>query len=133
MLLFLTVDPPHITKNLEDKSVAIGADITFRIEASGDSLEFQWKKNGDDIDGNESQLCSSKPNTSTLHIPTVKESDKGCYKCLVKNPSEIEISSHEAELTICKFVAKYVIMLCGISHPVSQGPVSINIISLFLF
>ena len=78
-LLFLTVDPPHITRNLEDKSITIGADITFRIEASGDSLEFQSKKNGDDIDGNESQLW---PNTSTLHIPSVKESDKDCYKCI---------------------------------------------------
>ena len=105
-LLFHTVNPPHITRNLEDQSVATGANITFRIEASGDSLEFQWKKNGDDIDSNESRLCSSKPNTSTLQIPCVKKCDQGHYKCIVKNPVEhSEVSSHEADLTVCKFVA----------------------------
>jgi len=85
--------------------VATGADITFKIVASGDSLEFQWQKDGDDIGTNESWLCSSKPNTSTLQIPCVKKSDQGHYRCLVKNPVECsEISSYEAEITVCKFV-----------------------------
>ena len=103
----LTVDPPEITQHPKGQSVATGADITFTIVASGDNLQFQWQKDGDDIGSNESWLCSSKPNTSTLKIPCVKKSDKGCYKCLVKNPVECsEVSSYEAEVTVCKFVVK---------------------------
>ena len=103
-----TVDPPDISKHPNDQSVATGADITFKIVASGDSLEFQWQKNGVDIATNESRLCSSKPNTSTLQILCVKKSDQGHYRCLVKNPVEQSgKSSYDAKLTICKFVLSW--------------------------
>ena len=102
---FLTVDPPDIIQHPKDQSVATGAGITFRIEASGDSLEFQWQKDRDDIGSNESWLCSNKPNTSTLQIPCVKKSDQGHYRCLVKNPVEQSgKSSYEAKLAVCKFL-----------------------------
>ena len=102
---FLIVGPPEITQHPKDQSVATGTDTTFTIVASGDNLQFQWQKDGDDIDSNESRLCSSKPNNSTLRIPFVKKSDKGRYKCLVKNPVKHSGKlSYEAKLEICKFV-----------------------------
>ena len=105
---FFKVDPPDISEHPNDQSVATGADITFKIEASGDSLEFQWQKNGVDIGTNEYRLCSSKPNTSTLQILCVKKSDQGHYRCLVKNPIEQSgKSSYDAKLAICKFVLSW--------------------------
>ena len=100
---FLTVDPPKITRHLESKSVAIGSCTDFTLEATGDDLQFQWQKDGQDIDRNGSRLqCSQTDHTSTLHIQYVKKSDQGHYKCLVKNP--VEETSHEADLTVCEFV-----------------------------
>ena len=87
--------------------MATGADITFKIVASGDDLQFQWQKDGDDIGTDESRPCSSKPNHSTLQISCVKKSDQGHYRCLVKNPVELSgTSSYEAKLAVCKFALK---------------------------
>ena len=107
---FLTVHPPKIISNPESMSVAARAGATFTVEATGDELQFQWQKDGKDIDKNESRLqCSQTNNTSTLHIQHVKKSDQGHYKCLVKNLiEENEKTSHDAELTVREFVCTVV-------------------------
>ena len=98
---FLTVDAPKITQPHESQSVATGRSITFTVKATGDDLQFQWQKDGKDID--ESRLRWSQTNNpNTLHIEHVKKSDQGLYKCLVKN--QVKETSHEAELTVCEFV-----------------------------
>ena len=104
-LLFLTVDPPKITRHPESKLVATGASTTVTVEATGGNLQFQWQKDGQDIDMNVSRLqCSHSDNTSTLHIYVVEKSDKGLYKCFVKNPVEKSGKvSHVAELSVCEF------------------------------
>ena len=104
-LFSLIVDPPHITRNPEDQSIATGADITFTAEATGDELHFQWQKDSQDIDSSDSRLSFNQTDgTSTLKIQCAKKSDKGHYKCLVKNPvNHGGNSSSEAELRICKF------------------------------
>ena len=107
---FFTVDPPKIISNPESKSVATRAGATFTVEATGDELQFQWQKDGKDIDKNGSRLqCSQTDNTSTLRLWHVKKSDQGHYRCLVKNSiEENEKISHEAELTVCEFVCTLV-------------------------
>ena len=101
--LFLTVDAPKITQPHESQSIAAGRSIAFTVKATGDDLRFQWQKDDQNIDENESRLqCSQTNSTSTLHIEHVKKSDQGLYKCLVKN--QVEETSHEAELTVCEFV-----------------------------
>ena len=108
--LFLTVDAPKITRHPERQSVVTGTSIAFTVEATGDNLEFLWKKDGKDINTNESRLQYSQTgNASTLRIQHVKKSDQGHYKCLVKN--QIEETSHEAKLTVCEFVLFFVFLL----------------------
>ena len=113
MTFFLTVNPPQITRSPESQSVSTGTDISFSVEATGDNLQFQWQKDGKEIDSDDSRFSSSQTDsTSTLRIQRVQKSDEGHYKCLVKNPVEQSgISSQEAELAVCKFVV-LLIMRC---------------------
>ena len=106
LLFFLTVDPPQIIQGPENQSVATGNDITFSIEATGDDLQFQWQKDGINIDSSESRFFLSHTNhTSTLCIQCVSNKDQGNYRCLVKNPVEPSGKlSHVAELTMCKLM-----------------------------
>ena len=88
---------------MENQSVATEADMIFTVEATGDDLQFQWQKDGKDIDSND---CLSSPtdHSSTLQIQCV---EKGHYKCLVKSSVEEsrKKSLHAAELQACKFMA----------------------------
>ena len=107
--LFFIVDPPKITRHPESKLVVTGTPTAFTVEATGDELQFQWQKDGEDIDRNKSWLqCSQTDKTSTLHIQCVEKKDQGHYKCLVKNAvGKSEEISHEAKLTVCEFTAIY--------------------------
>ena len=101
-----SVNPPKLTRDPENQSVATGADTTFTVEATGDDLQFQWQKDGIDIDSSEPQLhCNSIGNANTLHIKDTKKSDKGHYRCLVRNPVEKRgMLSAKAIISVCKFV-----------------------------
>ena len=71
------------------------------IEATGDSLTFQWQKNGSDVHNGSNY---SGTDTKTLSIQEVKKSDEGCYRCLVINEIKKDgILSEEAQLSVCKF------------------------------
>ena len=99
----LTVNPPKITRHPENISVATGASTVLTVEATGDNLQFQWQKNGKDIDQDESRLhCSHTDNISTLRIEHVEKSDRGHYKCLVKVQKRV-LTTHDAELSVCEF------------------------------
>ena len=103
-LFFLTVDPPKITQYPESKSVATGTSTNFTVEASGDDLQFKWRKDGKDLcDGNKYRDTK----THTLHIKDVEKSDKGSYRCLVKNDGGKELSE-EADLAVSKFFRDFI-------------------------
>ena len=87
--------------------MASGANAKFAVEATGLNLQFQWQKFGKtlDLQAMRYYIDNSQTNSSTFRIRPVKESDTGCYKCLVWNPVEnSEKSSSEAELKVCKFL-----------------------------
>ena len=88
----------------ESQSVATGTDATFRVEATGDDLQFQWQKDERNIIANESRFKVNKTkDTSTLCIHCVHKSDKGHYRCLIKILVEKNGKhSHKAELAVCK-------------------------------
>ena len=90
-----------------------GKPIAFTVEATGDDLQFQWQKNGKDIDRNGSRLqCSQTDHSSTLHIQHVKKSDQGHYKCLVKNSVEKSgTNSDVAKLIVREFFCVFVCLL----------------------
>ena len=102
---YFSVDPPKITQHPESCSVSTGADTVFRVEAIGDDLQFQWQKDGIDVESNGSRLrCNRTKNASTLHIQYTKKRDIGHYKCIVRNPIEKSGKpSDEAHLSVCKF------------------------------
>ena len=83
--------------------------VEFKVKATGECLQFQWKKDCKDLhDG--SKYRGTK--TDTLHIKEVEKSDKGCYQCLVRNHVRGKFSeeatrekfSEEAILTVSKLV-----------------------------
>ena len=97
---FLTVDPPNISQHPESKSVATGASTTFTVEATGDDLHFQWKKDSETLlDGRKYRGTK----THTLRIKDVEKCDKGSYQCLVTNDVGEKLSE-EADLAVSKFV-----------------------------
>ena len=124
------VDPPKITRNLENQSVATGADTMFRVEATGDDLQFLWQKDCMDIDSSEPRYhCDSTGDANTLHIQHAKKSDEGHYRCLVKNPVEKRgKASTEADLSVCKVL----ILLCEEWAPISCYFISCLSIQLIL-
>ena len=141
LLSFHSVDPPNIAKNPKSQSVATGADATFRVEVTGDDLKFQWQKDGIDIDSSEPRLqCNSVRNVSTLHIKDTNKSDKGHYRCLIRNPVEKRgLPSTEANLLVCKSVSMVLVLsqfhITAFFHlsvdppEITQGPESQSVAS----
>ena len=98
ILFAISVHPPRITQHPKDRTAVTGMKITFCVEAKGDDLTFQWQKDGKDLD-DDHRICDT--DTNTLSIQSVQKSDKGCYRCLVKNDVGSKRSS-ESELSVCK-------------------------------
>ena len=89
-----------MTQHPKSQSVLTGAHVTFKVEATGDDLTFQWLKDGSDVH-NDSNYSGT--DTSTLMIQEVKKSDGGCYSCLVGNGAKIEGEvPDKAQLTVCE-------------------------------
>lgn len=70
------VEPPVITQQPQSQSVRVGQGVTFRVEARGADLQYQWRKNGVAIAG------ATQPSYT---IASVQMSDAGSYDCLVWN------------------------------------------------
>ena len=71
-LFSFAVDSPKVNRHPESKSVATGAPTTFTVEASGDDVQFRWRKDCMDLsdDGR-----YHKTDTDTLHIARVVKGD----------------------------------------------------------
>ena len=95
----LLVDPLQVVQHPVSQSVATGVNVSFRVEASGDRIKFQWQKDGSDL--YDSNRCWGT-NTETLHLKDVGKSDKGHYKCILRNDLESKLSRN-AQLDVCKY------------------------------
>ena len=73
-----------------------GNEAIFRVKATGEDLQFQWQKDRSDLH-EDSRYCDT--DTDTLRIIEVNKSDKGRYRCLVKNVVG-KMYSDEALLTV---------------------------------
>ena len=73
-----------------------GNEAIFRVKATGEDLQFQWQKDRNDLH-EDSRYCDT--DTDTLRIIEVNKSDKGRYRCLVKNVVG-KMYSDEAPLTV---------------------------------
>ena len=57
--------------------------VEFSIDATGDNLQFQWQKDGSDLNSDSDKYWGV--NTDTLYIVATEGSDEGDYRCLVEN------------------------------------------------
>ncbi|WMJ73330.1 Ig-like domain-containing protein [Cytophagaceae bacterium ABcell3] len=86
---FIPCSPePNIHTQPSAQIVRIGETATFSVSASGESLSYQWRKDGEDISG---------ATNSTLTIENVSESDLGSYTVVVSNSYDT-IESEAAQL-----------------------------------
>jgi alpha-tubulin suppressor-like RCC1 family protein len=81
----LSVKPgPAITTQPVGQSVTAGATATFSVQASGDSLRYQWRRNDQDIGG---------ATSATYTTPATTVADDGAvYTVAVGNPGGFVIS-----------------------------------------
>ncbi len=91
---YLTVTPaqtvPVISVPPVSQSVTVGGSASFRVNAIGMSLLYQWKKSGTPISGATSEILS---------LTTVQLSDAGSYTVTVTN-SAGSVTSQAAVLTV---------------------------------
>ena len=64
------IEPPAIVQQPAGQSVAVGADVTFTVVATGNLLRYQWRLNGVNLPG---------ATSDTLAITGVQPSDAGDY------------------------------------------------------
>src|SRR5919205_175144 len=62
-------------------TVQVGSNVTMSVAASGNSLTYQWQRNGAALSGNASAA------TPTLNLTNVQLGDAGSYTALVSNAS----------------------------------------------
>ncbi|HEX8145161.1 MAG TPA: pectinesterase family protein [Pyrinomonadaceae bacterium] len=67
--------------------VQVGSSVTMSVGASGNSLSYQWRKDGAPISGNASA------STPTLNLTNLQLADAGSYTAVVSNPGGSVTSS----------------------------------------
>ena len=81
----VTVNPPPvITEHPISQTAVTGANITFSVTATGESLSYQWQKNNSNI---------AEATAATLTLTNVTEDNNSTYRCVVTNPSGATISN----------------------------------------
>jgi formylglycine-generating enzyme required for sulfatase activity/protocatechuate 3,4-dioxygenase beta subunit len=84
------ITSPSISSPPSSISVISGQDATFRVQANGMNLSYQWYKGGAMISG---------ANASSLTMPSTQVSDAGSYTVKVSNQAG-EVTSEAATLTV---------------------------------
>lgn len=85
--------PPEakIINHPESDTVLVGSEATFSIDAQGDSLSYQWYRNGQIIDNS---------NSDTYTIPSVSlQDDQDRYNCIISNSHGYD-TSYTVTLTV---------------------------------
>jgi hypothetical protein len=76
VLNVLTVNPPSITSQPQNQTVAVGTEAAFQVGATGPLLSYQWRFNGRDVAG---------ATDATLMIPNAQPANAGNYRAFVSN------------------------------------------------
>jgi hypothetical protein len=81
---------PAITGHPSNQAVCAGGTASFSVTATGPSITYQWKKDGNDIPG---------ANSSTLTINSVAAADAGSYTVVIGSTCS-SITSNAATLSL---------------------------------
>ena len=86
------LQPAAITAQpVASQTICEGGNANFSVTATGSSLSYQWRKNGVDIPG---------ANTNTYAITSVAAADNGTYTVVVSNGCTPGINSSASVLTV---------------------------------
>ena len=88
---------PNIIKHPKDRPVASGKDVTLEVEATGDSIQFQWQRNRNNLTDGDRYYDTNK---NILHIVKVVKTAR--YRCRVNHKEEK--FSKEVPLTVRKLI-----------------------------
>lgn len=78
------VNAPVLSKQPASQTLETGQRLTLTVEALGSGLQYQWLKDGAEING---------ATTATFEIPAVVKSDSGAYSCRVSSECGVSISA----------------------------------------
>ncbi|MGE3106984.1 MAG: GC-type dockerin domain-anchored protein [Phycisphaerales bacterium] len=94
---------PTVTTQPMSQTVAFDSDVTFGVVAQGDSLTYQWQRDGAALaDGGR----VSGATTAMLHIADAVEADTGDYSVVVSSPCSF-VTSLPAHLSVGICPAEY--------------------------
>ncbi len=103
------ISSPDILVQPKSLETCEGAEATFSVKASGgEPLEYQWYKDGTEIEGETSKSYS---------IPVASPSDKGSYWVQVRN----NCSQIESNAAVLDIIAKPEILVPPTSQKICQG------------
>ncbi|MCF8226739.1 MAG: immunoglobulin domain-containing protein [Bacteroidales bacterium] len=80
----------RIVTNPANKTVCAGANVSYTVVATGSNLTYQWKKDGNNING---------ATTSTLQLLSVQPQNQGLYSCEITGDCGT-LNSNGASLTV---------------------------------
>ncbi len=92
-----TINPPAITLNPANVSGCMGGMAVFTINASGDGLTYQWRKNGSGINNNAN---TNGVNTPTLTLTSLAANDAASYDIVVTGTCSPSVTSAPATLSV---------------------------------
>ncbi len=94
-------EAPVITAQPQNVSATAGDNVSFSVTATGNNLNYQWQKDGNDLsDGGNINGSSS----SALTINPVAVSDAGSYTVTVSNQCSDEVTSDAATLDVASSI-----------------------------
>lgn len=101
--------PPEITHQPANVTVCQGGSATFSVQAKGNGLLYQWRKNGAGI---------PNANSATLLINNASSGDVGKYDVVINGKCQPSATSAEVTLSL---ISKPVITQNPVSQTVTEG------------
>ncbi len=100
-MIFLPVSPPTIlTQPLNATSVHVGTSSIFLVTAQGESLSYQWLRNGLDISDTPGRYAGTTSRILTV-LRAIEEDNMAVFSVNVSNQAG-SVISREALITVCK-------------------------------
>ena len=97
-VLLVTNIPPAITVQPTNQAVAVGANVTLAVTATGTApLSYQWQVNGTNLVNSGGQISGAT--TNILNISNVQTNNSGNYTVVVTGPGG-SVTSSVAVLTV---------------------------------
>ncbi|WP_277510044.1 immunoglobulin domain-containing protein [Ereboglobus sp. PH5-5] len=102
---------PVITTHPASQTVTVGGNATFHVAATGESLSYEWRKDGAPISG---------ATGASFTITNAQQSHAGAYNVVVRNPAG-SASSNAAALTVSAAFTPPAITTQPVSKTVTVG------------